>query len=768
MMDRQFVRGLQAALFCVLLSACGGGSGSSGNAGPQPEPPTTPVELTQLVSSPAQYEARVRFAEPRLMQVKHGGTEYTEVLYEGLEKGTSLGGPAQVGKPAVPGMYRLLAVPMGATASLEILGVQSRQVPGTLLMPHQPSAVDAEPGAKDGQLPDPAVFQDPPFTKDDAAYASDATFPSEVVSIRSIGRMRDLDLLQVTIAPIQYNAAQRTLTLNDAIEFRVTYDGGQAAFLPDVSAHPFEASNYGQLQRSAVLNGDLIFTGTPFIPGITQRLGAELLIFTPPTFKTEADTLADWKREKGISTSVHLVAPTANGGVGTTKEQIRDFIQDKYDTALPRPSYVLLLGDAEFIPPFYRSSSGSPTTGTDLDYSLMTPGDLIADLGVARIPVDTAQQASDVINKIVAYEKTPPVLSPDFYRTAVMAAYFQAARTDIPTEGVTARAYIQTTELVRNAMIAQGYQVDRVYTSDTAYHGTYTGDATPRFYNNLAALPGDLGPGSGFPWNAGTQDVTDAINAGCFLLIHRDHGGQNGWVSPRFRTTDVSSLTNEGLLPVLFSVDCATGLFDNETAGGDYSTSVGGTYLLEAMLRLPKGGVVGALGDTRDSPTWANNALTRGFCDAVFPTVLPSYGGTNSIRRLADILNYGKLYMFSQVGVVQTAGTIFQSEADSNNVMWHAFGDPTLEIWTSAPPFVLPKLFLAKLEAARRLEIEYSIDGSTITALQNGLPLGRAIVEEGRAILELLDDIDPKAGIQLSATLPGVIPVQLTNGDPIK
>jgi hypothetical protein len=83
-----------------------------------------------------------------------------------------------------------------------------------------------------------------------------------------------------------------------------------------------------------------------------------------------------------------------------------------------------------------------------------------------------------------------------------------------------------------------------------------------------------------------------------------------------------------------------------------------------------EGGAVGVIGDTRNSPTWANSALARGFFDATWPGVVPE-GGANSIRGLGDILNYGKLYMAGQVGVAQTAGSVDQNSANTNLVLYH-------------------------------------------------------------------------------------------------
>jgi len=747
----------------LLLPGCGGG-GEDPGGGQTPTKPAA-IELREVASDTERYEARIRFPEPRRIDSEHDGVRYTELVFDGLEPGTALGHDDAAGAPGIPMMVRNLAVPIGATPRLVVVDVQTEALTNLLLRPHQRCPVDGEgerPPVKDGELPPPELFEDYPFELDEEAYASDASRPSEVVTLTSIGRMRDLELVQVAIAPLSYNAARREAILHTDVTFRVEFDGSRGAFLPAQAADPFEESNFAHLHRAAAINGRLLYEDLRWAPGVIDRRGAELLIVTHPEFIEAAQKLAEWKREKGITTQVYRVGDPMDGGVGSTKEEIRDFLRGRYETASPRPSYVLLLGDAEFIPPFYRSTSYSINTGTDLDYSLMNPGDLLADLGLGRIPVDTEAEAHVVVDKIIGYERTPPLAIAGFYERAVIAAYFQAARTDVDEEGVTSRGYIRVAEQIRDGMMADGYTVDRVYHSDTSYHGGYTGDATPRRFRNLDLLPSDLGPG--YSWSADTSDVTDAINEGCFLLIHRDHGGKDGWVSPQFQTADVPSLTNGSLLPVLFSVDCATGLFDNETAGGSYGSTVSGVYFLEALLRLEGGGVVGALGDTRDSPTWANNALTRGFGDAVFPEVLPDVGPSEPIRRLADILNYGKLYMFSQVGVdpVDADDPIPQSLANTNNVLWHVFGDPTLEIWTEFP-FHLPRGIRFEL-LGRQLTLDYAVNGAEITVQQNGTAMGRARVEEGAAVIDLFDDPNPQMPLVLSAAAPNGIATPL---DPV-
>ena len=347
--------------FVALLPGCGG----SDENPPVPPARVRPaaVEVVVRASDADAYEATVRFPEPTVIQREQGGVQYTELLFEGLETGTSLGGHDGVGLPAIPMLYRNLAVPIGATPRLVVLDVQTDVVAGVLLYPHQQAPVDGEmPPIPEGELPPPEVFGDHPFEIDEAAYEADATRPSAPADIVSIGSMRDLDLLQIQVAPMRYNAARRELTLQTEVTFRVEFPGNNGAFLPSQAADPFEAPNFAPLHRAAVLNGPLLYENLRWTPGVLERLGAELLILTPPDFLEEARDLAAWKREKGITTQVYRVDEAGVGGIGSSKEEIRDFIRERYEKASPRPSYVLLLGDAEFIPPFYRVSSGSDTT----------------------------------------------------------------------------------------------------------------------------------------------------------------------------------------------------------------------------------------------------------------------------------------------------------------------------------------------------------------------------------------------------------------------
>jgi hypothetical protein len=704
------------------------------------EPPPVNTETIVQESDNAHLTAMIRFPEPIMTNVEVGSETYTQMHVPGLESGPAAEVSSAVGKPAVKIYHRLIAVPIGAQAVVYIKNFSSYRVHGINLYPFQASAVDLTDA--NGEPP-PERFMDPPFTKDDDAYAQDALFPSEIVSLQVVGQMRDINVVQLNIASAQYNAAKQTLFVTEDAEVEVAYEGGTGNFLTGRSANPFESYNNRAIAEHSFLNGNLIYRHIEPLPILPFKcIGEELIIITHEDFIDAANDLRDWKREKGISTNVYETNDS------TTKEKIRDFIKDHYEDCLVRPSYVLLLGDAEFIPPWYRWTDQDATTGTDLDYSLMTAGDILADLGVARIPVDTDTQAQTVVDKIINYEKNPPYKS-SFYKNAAFPAYFQCCRTDVfettppfdMIEGITSRGYIETMEQIRDELVSDGYGVNRLYASDTTYHPGYTGNTTPRMYFDQTNLPAAIGPGSGFAWNAGTNDIINAIDNGRFLVIHRNHGTEDEWIRPIFQTTDVATLKNKNLLPVLFSVDCSTGLFDNETDSTPkyHGVTTSGVYLLEAMLRKSNGGVPGV--------------------EPLFPAVVP-HGGTKSIRRLADILNHGKLYMYTQIGAgINPADPIDQNEADKDNILWHAFGDPTQEIWTSYPYF-LAKVFEYEI-FPRHIQVKYAEEGAVITAMQGSVPIGRATVKNQWASLEYVKEPDPNKSISFFASKQNFISTRL-------
>jgi hypothetical protein len=723
----------------------------------------------------------VRLGEPRMVGVGANGKQFTQLMVPGTE--SKVGTP---GLPGVPLVHRLVAAPRGATVSLRTPAPTVAETCKVNLLPFQNPPVD-------GGLEN-LEFVKPPFVIDAQAYASAGPFPSQVCTITPVGQLRDLSMAMISCAVGQYYPASNNLVLFDSIDFGVEFAGGSGAFVTNASFSPFE--NQGGDPFGAVLNGKDVplYAEDRPLPS-TPCPGEELIIVTHVDFRQAADKLAEWKRDKGIATNVVVVN-------NTSKEQIADYIKQRYEQCVVRPSYVLLLGDSEFIPPFYKTTTYSPNTGTDYGYALLdqfNKSGLAPDFAVGRIPVDTLQQAMDVVNKIVKYESDPPS-DQNFYNNISIASMFQCCElcSDIgiadDIHGWDQRHFIEDAEWARNGLLAHGYAVERIYTEDVdsiylnQKYGCMSGiepKTTPKFYSDGTPLPDDLQTKNGFTWDGSTEDIIAAFNSGRFLILQIDHGDWEGWGHPKFKLDDISQneLTNDELLPVVYGASCVTAMFDNEANTEDhivYGTkwisypdsthNYSDVFFGERLLRQARGGVIGYFGMTRIIDSNVDSALFRGFLGAVWPDLANGSSNSKGIRRLGDILNLAKKSLLSQLGVVQ-AETRTSSFVDGL-YLEHLFGDPTLEMWTSKPaPQLSDKYQLTILESA--LLVQYSVEGATVTALQkksDGMmaPIGRAKVNNGEAHLEYVVPPEPGYPIVLSASMENAVSRLLTPPSPVQ
>ncbi|NLN92999.1 MAG: hypothetical protein GX130_06820 [Candidatus Hydrogenedens sp.] len=689
--------------------------------------------------------------QPAAVEVIPGLEEvFTEIFIPGVP-----GLPSEVGAPAVPVFRQLIAVPRGDDTRVRIH--QTIPVVGEKiyvnLYPVQSSPLD--------EVPPISVYKDPPFTKNHGIYESNDPWPPEPVTMQYIGNGRDLEIYLVEMAAGQYYPEENLLELFDYTDFDIEFEGGSGNFTTSAMMDLFDSNSLALF--NSVMNKETVISNvvesTP-----KDREGEELLILTHPDFYDAAIRLRNWKREKGIVTNVYECGTGSKIPGRESNIEIDAFIEDRYYNTRIRVSYVLLLGDAEFIAPFYIDD-----IGTDWPYAILgTPGvDLIADFSVGRIPVDTLEEAMTVVNKIINYEKTP-VDDKSFYQNAFIASQFECCRKDTYRSGIDSRTFIESSEFAHQLLGAAGKTVQRIYTR--------TGNDTPYAYYDGTPLPPALRSDSGFAWDGDTQQIADAWNKGAFLIIHRDHGWPGGWVHPEFRLWDIDKLKNEAKLPVVLSMNCSTGLFDNEIdIGVDYSKPIG-IYFCERALRKENGGAVGLFGATRISPSWANSALTLGFLDAIWPGWLNFSTSKQSQRRLGDVLNHGKLYIIAMRGAPFMGEEIDRDYAQMQLYLWHYFGDPTMEIWTKNPHAQdslkvcttehQERTYRDGIDFAGGILIEYGVENAVITVFSSGpdqqIPMGRGVVKDGVAEISYFAEHDMRNELIMIASFEDMPATPLT------
>ncbi len=424
--------------------------------------------------------------------------------------------------------------------------------------------------------------------------------------------------------------------------------------------------------------------------------GARLLIVTHPDFLSAANALKAHKEMLGISTAVVTTQTISGTGAAATDTQIRSWVADYCNERAVKPKWLLLLGDAEKLPTHYDQNNWytSSKNAGDIWYGQFMPGasaETVPAIGIGRFPVDTLSQADTMVAKVMAFENCPPAMGNgapnamlNFYQRLTFASFFEGSgSTDL-------RWFAEVTERTRNHALANSFNVRRIYKASLA--------SNPLTWRSGSSVPSDLRKPA-FAWDGDKADIITAVNTGTALLYHRDHGGWNGWVDPNFNTSDLGAISvTNNQYPVVFSINCASGLFDNETVdlapnkvGGGLGPSVGSVYWAEAFVRKADGALA-VIGDTCNSSTVDNGHLTIGRFDAIFPGLAPGFGGTQPVRRLGDVLNHGRAYM-AAVDAGSTSnlhpsdnGAVVGVEGLRHQLSIHILlGDPTVKLRVSPP-----------------------------------------------------------------------------------
>ena len=592
-----------------------------------------------------------------------------------------------LGKPELPIVGQIIEIPKDVNFSLEIVQSKSRKLDYYNIYP--------------AQIPIDRTGTGVPkkFVQDAATYTTDAGYPAALATVEAqdVGVMRGHRLVFLKVNPVQVNPVTREATGYSMIEVRVKFD--RPAQIERAPSR-VESAAFEQLLKTSVLNYKEPLRLTP--KGSHSEEGVDYLILTDGSFYTAGDAnnplnrLAAWKRQKGLTTRI---VDVANIPGGNTAANIISYLQGAYDKWYPVPTYVLLVGDAEFIPTNYQTdhpTDHKTTTnvktkiGTDLYYGTLDGTDYFPDIFLGRLSVDTVGELTDVVDKILDYEKNPPV-NANFYEDNGLVCLFEDD-TDSPgdsspednQEDATFRI-IEFAEEVFGHLDGPDYDPERVYDESAAA-------TNPQRYENGTNIPANLTVAGGFAWNGTTVNITNAINNGAFLVTFNGHGSRGGWGRPGFHNADVTTLTNGAQTPVVFSMTCQSGWFDNETdhdpdptTPGDQGPGPNDESFSEVFLRHNSGGAVAVVGSTRNS--WSpNDFMMLGLYKALWPDFDPAPPfGPGQLPAIES----GPLY---RIGQVHTFGKVYMANYRSDDIyrqgtfeIYHLFGDPEMGVWTEEP-----------------------------------------------------------------------------------
>jgi hypothetical protein len=519
--------------------------------------------------------------------------------------------PGDEGAPDLPGSGRYIALPQGATPVIHIKSMRKEVIRNVSIAPSPRIPKDTERGPLD-------------YNKNMAIYARDAFYPAEPFKLSEPTTVRGVDAVILGITPFQYNPVTRELIVYRDVEIEVEFEGGNGQFGEDRLRSrwwdPLLSDlflNYSQLP--AVDYSDRQLSVSSQQSSGIRATGYEYLIICPndPVFISWADTIRMFRTQQGIYTGV---VTTAEIG-GNTVADIEGYVNNAYETWDIPPAAILLLGDygtlgSTIISPIWDSYCVSDHIYADVN------GDDEEEIIFARMTARNNAELGVMIRKALDYETNPPV-NPDYYNHPVTALGWQ-----------TERWFQICSEVVggyfKNVQGKDPIRINEVYDGNPAVDpwstapntATVMGVFGPSGLGYIPATPTELGG-----WTGGTPtDVNNALNAGSFLLQHRDHGFENGWGEPSYTSSNISGLTNTDL-SFIFSINCLTGKYN-----------YGQECFAEKFHRYTYGGqpagALGLLAASEVSYSFVNDVYVWGVFDNMFPDFMPDYGTTPESRGL--------------------------------------------------------------------------------------------------------------------------------------
>ncbi|MBP5339126.1 MAG: hypothetical protein J6Z14_07475 [Prevotella sp.] len=488
--------------------------------------------------------------------------------------------------------------------------------------------------------------------------------PLKTVFSSSVMRYGNVSLLSVCVCPIQFDLQNKKAKVYKRIRYRVNYNNRNLSQL--LSRHNYKNDQQNCFLSNTTLNYSFHSNSSRScnIENEGVPLRKDYFIISITEYESAVRQFAEWKKKLGFVVHIRLKA-RGEWNCSDIKSEVNE-MKDSF----PTMTHFLIIGDHQDVPAEIKHSGGSHAT----DYYYCNTTSTVSTIENGRLPVSSLSEATTVVNKIINYEKMP-VVTPSFYSNALCCAFFQDGdsihdprRNDSILKYIDMRHFVQTAEEVRNHLILQGKNVKRVY---YAYPG-----ATPKYFSTTYSfgeeMPLELQKPN-FMWEGDCWDINDTLNAGVFCAIHNDHGHPLGWRDPWYHSIHVSNYLHNGdKLPVVFSMNCESGMFN------------GTTCFAETMLRKENGGCVGIFAASANSYSGYTDALTEGMIDAIwpqpslipiFPNITPHVTQTpEPTYRLGQILKQGLKRMEETYHSSLLMKEIF-----------HCLGDPSMQITTEVP-----------------------------------------------------------------------------------
>ncbi len=335
----------------------------------------------------------------------------------------------------------------------------------------------------------------------------------------------------------------------------------------------------------------------------------DYIIIAPEAFLSAANQLADFHRERNgtrvlIATPQQVYNEFSSGSqdISAIRDLARMFYKRAGNDEAAMPKNLLLFGDASYdyknrlpnntnVVPTYET--GGWGAAIDMycnddfftfldDNEDISNGNIIntMDMGVGRFPVNTPEQAQQMVNKV------------KHYKSAASLGPWRLANTLVADNEDRAGEHMGDAEAMDSTVLKSSniYNNNKVYLDITNVTSTPAGPRSPDA-NKL---------------------INDNIYKGTFMINYSGHGNTEVWADERILTSeDYNKWKNIDKLPFIITATCDFGRFDHP----EY-VSAG-----EALAIKPDGGCIAAVTTTQLVFAGDNKVLNQDFLSAQFEHV---------------------------------------------------------------------------------------------------------------------------------------------------
>lgn len=423
--------------------------------------------------------------------------------------------------------------------------------------------------------------------------------------------------------------------------------------------------------ETSTLRQFIAFDGTSYLaitPGgrvqnqdLHATEGVDMIIVTHPKFLAQANRLAEFRNNHGVSTKVVTIQQIYNEFSSGIQDPlaIRDYMKLIYDkTNRQYPKYLLLVGrpsydyrgrvqGTELFVPNYQfainlnitnSISETSLLANDATFGLLDDneglyGNGIYDIAVGRFPCSTVAQATTAVDKSILYTEHRDLSSTHSsqisnfgdWRNIMAFVADDEQSNDFITN---ADAF---TRMIENAN--PNINFDKMYL-----------DA----YQQVSNAGGQRYPDV-------TTGINNRMNRGALFFTYIGHSGKDGWANERIlENSDINKWTNKYNLPVMLTLSCTFAYYDRPAVSP-----------AELAFFNSKGGVSALITTTREAWSGPNNS----FGNMLFQNFFNKSFGDGRYPTIGELETYAK-------------NKVYGNKATSLS-MFVVFGDPSM-------PFAIP------------------------------------------------------------------------------